>query len=1010
MESKTNNLMVRAFGRLLNMKLRTQMVMVIMLLVIAMGSAITFGNYQLSKVMVGGEAFDNLNAHKDLAADILPPPAYLLEAWQVSLEMAAMNDEPIQPLIDKGEVLSKAFVERAKYWPSVHPELAETINKILPSGETFIQVRDNEYIPAIRSGDISRIKPALANLKRAYEAHREVIDAAVAANEKQYQIVATQLIPAEVKHDRMATLAIIILSVGLVLMAILAVTANVRRQLGGEAQDVLLAAQKIANGVFDSKDSSLKNNNVSVISALNMAVEVLNNLDREMMQMAEHHKLGNLQAEIDVSHFKGEFRHMAEDINNMVHQHIETIMDVCDELETISKGDFSHAVTKTNNLPGDLAVVSNSLATLRNGVSILIADMNEMAIEHDKGNTDVRLEPTKYLGDFGKVANGVNEMVGAHLQEKDEMMALMREVGDGNFKVAVRQYPGKKAEINKQMERITGKLSGLVDSVKWVTAEHEKGDIEASLMEDAFKGGFNELAASVNHIVSGQVELTQKAMSCVKAFGEGDFNAPLERFPGKKAFINETIEQVRSNLKALNEDAQMLAEAARDGRITVRADAAKHPGDYRKIVEGVNETLEMIVGPIVRVKAASTAINSAAKEIAQGNADLSQRTEAQAKSLEKTASRMDELAGTVKQNADNAEQANQLALVASSNAVKGGGAVGEVVTTMSAINDSARKIEDIISVIDGIAFQTNILALNAAVEAARAGEQGRGFAVVAAEVRNLAQRSSSAAKEIKELITDSVSKTTDGTKQVEAAGNTMQEIVQSVKRVSDIIAEIASASGEQSVGIAQINNAIMEMDDVTQQNTALVEEAAAAAESLMEQAGELMSTVNVFDIDNHKQALGTKATNVKLASKNDRAENSSEVKFSFVKAIDAHTKWKNRLVNYVAGRSDENLEVAVVSCDDKCDLGKWIYSDGNQYSHLPEYGQLKTAHAEFHHSVGKVVERKQSNKVDEARLMLGADFSKNSKKTIGAIEAMQQRINGKQSMLKTGTNDSWEQF
>jgi methyl-accepting chemotaxis protein len=678
-------------------------------------------------------------------------------------------------------------------------------------------------------------------------------------------------------------------------------------------------------------------------------------------------------------------------------------MNVCDELELISKGDFSHTETKTNNLPGDLAVVSQSLATLRTGVGELIADMNEMAIEHDKGDTDVRLEAAKYLGDFGKVATGVNEMVGAHLQEKDEMMALMREVGDGNFKATARQYPGKKAEINKQMERITGKLSGLVDSVKWVTAEHEKGDIEASLMEGAFKGGFNELAASVNHIVAGQVELTQKAMACVKAFGEGDFDAPLERFAGKKAFINETIEQVRSNLKALNEDAQMLAEAARDGRITVRADAAKHPGDYRKIVEGVNQTLEMIVDPILRVKAASAAINTAAQEIAQGNADLSNRTEAQAESLEKTATRMDQLAGTVKQNADNAKQANQLALVASSNAVKGGGAVGEVVTTMSAINDSARKIEDIISVIDGIAFQTNILALNAAVEAARAGEQGRGFAVVAAEVRNLAQRSSSAAKEIKELIADSVSKTTDGTKQVEVAGNTMQEIVQSVKRVSDIIAEIAAASGEQSSGIAQINNAIMEMDDVTQQNTALVEEAAAAAESLMEQAGELMSTVNVFDLDNHQPTVNKKSTSVKIAG---NSSDTNEVKFSFTKAIDAHNKWKNRLVNYVAGRSDENLEVAVVSCDDRCDLGQWIYSDGSQHSHLAEYNQLKTAHAEFHLSVGKVVERKQSNKIDEARLMLGADFSKNSKKTIGAIEAMQQRINGHQDMLKTGTNDN----
>jgi len=210
---------------------------------------------------------------------------------------------------------------------------------------------------------------------------------------------------------------------------------------------------------------------------------------------------------------------------------------------------------------------------------------------------------------------------------------------------------------------------------------------------------------------------------------------------------------------------------------------------------------------------------------------------------------MEELSSTVKQNADNAKQANQLASAASGVAVKGGVAVSAVVNTMAQINESAKKIEDIISVIDGIAFQTNILALNAAVEAARAGEQGRGFAVVAGEVRNLAQRSASAAKEIKELITNSVNKTAEGTKQVETAGETMQEIVSSVKRVSDIIGEISAASQEQSAGIEQVNEAIMKMDDVTQQNTALVEEAAAAAESMMEQADELMNAVSVFHLE-----------------------------------------------------------------------------------------------------------------------------------------------------------------
>jgi methyl-accepting chemotaxis protein len=245
----------------------------------------------------------------------------------------------------------------------------------------------------------------------------------------------------------------------------------------------------------------------------------------------------------------------------------------------------------------------------------------------------------------------------------------------------------------------------------------------------------------------------------------------------------------------------------------------------------------------------------ASDEIASGNADLSSRTESQASSLEETASSMEELTTTVKQNADNARQANQLVVSASDFATKGGDVVGHVVDTMGSIKESSRKIVDIIGVIDGIAFQTNILALNAAVEAARAGEQGRGFAVVAAEVRNLAQRSANAAKEIKSLISDSVEKVDAGGKLVDEAGKTMEEIVTSVKHVADIMGEITAASQEQSSGIEEVNRAIAQMDEMTQQNAALVEEAAAAAESMQEQAAALAQAVAVFKLGAAEQAM-----------------------------------------------------------------------------------------------------------------------------------------------------------
>ncbi|HEY0885045.1 MAG TPA: methyl-accepting chemotaxis protein, partial [Ramlibacter sp.] len=296
-----------------------------------------------------------------------------------------------------------------------------------------------------------------------------------------------------------------------------------------------------------------------------------------------------------------------------------------------------------------------------------------------------------------------------------------------------------------------------------------------------------------------------------------------------------------------------VAQAVAGGDLTtsISADSADEVGQLLGALREMNESLVKVV---TQVRVGTDTIATATGQIAAGNQDLSSRTEEQASSLEETAASMEELTGTVKQNADNAGQANQLAQSASEIAARGGAVVAEAVQTMSAINESSKKIAEIISVIDGIAFQTNILALNAAVEAARAGEQGRGFAVVAAEVRSLAQRSATAAKEIKVLIEDSVSKVNAGSSQVARTGETMQEIVGSIRRVTDLMGEIAAASQEQSSGIEQVNQAITQMDQVTQQNAALVEEAAAASHSLQEQAGHLVSAVSVFKLESSAEA------------------------------------------------------------------------------------------------------------------------------------------------------------
>ncbi len=313
--------------------------------------------------------------------------------------------------------------------------------------------------------------------------------------------------------------------------------------------------------------------------------------------------------------------------------------------------------------------------------------------------------------------------------------------------------------------------------------------------------------------------------------------------------IGLIVRRSLNQLGAEPAEATRLAQSVAQGNLSLPVDLKS--GDKHSMMaqlKTMQESLSKVVG---NVRQGAEGVATASVQIAQGNHDLSARTEQQASALEETAASMEELGSQVKQNADSARQANQLALNASTVAVKGGGIVGQVVETMKGINEASHKISDIISVIDGIAFQTNILALNAAVEAARAGEQGRGFAVVATEVRSLAGRSAQAAKEIKSLISASVERVAEGTVLVDQAGSTMQEVVDSIQRVTDIMGEISVASHEQSIGVAQVGEAITQMDQVTQQNASLVEEMAAAADSLKSQAQELVQTVSVFKLNTH---------------------------------------------------------------------------------------------------------------------------------------------------------------
>ena len=447
-------------------------------------------------------------------------------------------------------------------------------------------------------------------------------------------------------------------------------------------------------------------------------------------------------------------------------------------------------------------------------------------------------------------------------------------------KLQAADYQGQISGINRIQGIIefdmTGKIIAANENFANVTGYSEKeivGNHHGMFVEPAYRTS-HEYKGFWEKLNRGEADVAK--FKCIGKGGkeiwlQAIYN-PIADMNGKPfkvvKYATDITEQHKASeaLELAVQETQNVIEGAKAGNLSSRVSLEGKTGAIASLCDGINALMDKMTEVIIQVRESGETINTAAGEISSGNNDLSSRTEQQASSLEETASSMEELASTVKQNAENAKQANQLAASASDIAVKGGEVVGKVVSTMSAINQSARKIENIISVIDGIAFQTNILALNAAVEAARAGEQGRGFAVVASEVRNLAQRSAGAAKEIKELIADSASKTAEGTILVENAGKTMQEIVSSVQRVTDIMGEIAAASIEQSAGIDQVNNAITSMDEVTQQNAALVEQAAAAAESLVDQAVSLIDVVNAFQLSNSNQTSAYSANRRQTSS------------------------------------------------------------------------------------------------------------------------------------------------
>ena len=693
---------------------------------------------------------------------------------------------------------------------------------------------------------------------------------------------------------------------------------------------------KISKGVIPPIITDNYNGDFNIIKGnLNNMVKMMSDLLAQTDIIIKGAADGELDKRANADLFVGGWNQLVSGVNQAITNIVNPMNVTADYVDKVAKGIIPPTIT--TEYKGQYNVIKNNLNNMVKMMSDLLAQTDIIIKGAADGELDKRANAELFVGGWNQLVAGVNQAITNIVNPMNVTADYVDKVAKGIIPPTITtEYKGQYNVIKGNLNNMVAMMTELLAETDALVQAGIAGRLSTRASATKFVGGWFQLVDGVNKTLDAVIGPLNVAAGYVDRISKGDIPPKItDVYNGDFNEIKNNLNQCVDAMNALVQDAGMLAAAGIEGKLKTRADASRHQGDFRKVVQGVNDTLDAVIGPLnvaaayvdrigkgevppkitdsyngdfntikdninscidglqglveannviqlmsqndftsaikgnyqgvfaelgkainetivqmrealIQVQEGASSIAAASGEIAMGNQDLSSRTEEQAANLEETASGLEQITSNVNQTADNAQAANQEAVKARQVAQDGGVAVTQVIAAMESINASSAKINEIISVVDEIAFQTNLLALNAAVEAARAGEQGRGFAVVAAEVRNLAKRSADAAKEIKGLIRESVAKSQDGSKVAAHAGETIQEVVANVQRVTALVGDIAGATQEQSTGLIELNKAVVQMDEVTQQNAALVEQAAAAAETLDSQAHRLAEVVSRF--------------------------------------------------------------------------------------------------------------------------------------------------------------------